>query len=663
MLLLIALSLFCYYSWRRLILMVNSTISVLAEDIAKTKQLNKMPKDYASLNECQSMPEVWEWLAATYANNIAVKDPHHDSSCDFTYAELAEEIDKFTAGLQFLGLEPKEKVSIFSENSSRWLVSDQGIMKTGGINAVRSSSAPTEELIYILEHSESSALIVETPELYQRLAPFIKTMNLKFVIVLWGSYSDKNVYSYDDIIIFGEKNPLNSVKINKNDTATLIYTSGTTGKPKGAMLSHGNLLHQIYGIGVHLLIPPGGTSLSILPVWHAYERSCSYYLFSVGTTTVYTNLRNFKQDLITYKPNVLVSVPRIWESIYIGIQQALSKMPESKQKLIQSLLNNSQNYIMAKRTFQNMDIKNMNPPIKERISAFIKAGFLYPMHKLSNALIYKKFRQALGGKFLKGISGGGAIAGYLEDFFEVIGIDVLVGYGLTETSPVLSVNTSAYNLKGSVGKPLPFTQAKIVDPKTLNTLSPMQKGIVFVKGPQIMQGYYNNPEATAQVIDSQDWFNTGDLGWLTDKNDLILTGRIKDVIVLSNGEKVEPQPVEDACLQSPYVRQIMLTGQDQRSLGAFVVPDLEALEKHATSNSFDLSDLNNKKITDFIQKELNQHIKNRPNYRPYELVSTIRLLSEQFSIDNGLLTQTMKIKRTAVVERYSEMISEMFKSL
>ncbi|MDD3014050.1 MAG: AMP-binding protein [Candidatus Gastranaerophilales bacterium] len=645
-------------------MVINSTDSKLTGNIASLEE-NSVTKNLngpVSPENWQSMPEMWDCLAKIYPNITATKDPYHDSSCDFTYAELAEEIKKFASGLQYLELKQGEKVSIFSENSSRWLIADQGIMKAGGINAVRSSSAPIEELIYILKHSDSTALIVETPEIYQKLLPYLKELNLKFIITLWGKTSGDNIYSFDDVILFGKKHALKPVNILINDIATIIYTSGTTGEPKGAMLSHGNLLHQINHFGNFIEIKPKGITLSILPVWHAYERSCCYYLFSVGTTVIYTNLRNFKQDFLTYKPNFMVAVPRLWEAIYIGVQQELNKKSASKQKLIKTLFNISKNYAIAKRTYENLNIVNLNPPIKERIIAFIKAGILLPIHKLSSIFVYGNLRKVLGSDFIKGICGGGALAGHLEDFYEIIGIEILVGYGLTETSPVLTVCNPNFNLKGSVGRPLPFTQIKVVDPETFNTLPIGQKGVVFVSGPQVMQGYYKNPEATASVIDSQGWFNTGDIGWLTDRDDLTLTGRIKDLIVLSNGEKVEPQPVEDACLQSPYVKQIMLTGQDQRSLGAVVVPDIDALEKHSVELGFNLSDLNNKKVTDFMQKELNQHIKNRSNYRPYELISTIRLVSEQFSVDNGLLTQSFKIKRSVIVERYSEMITEMFKS-
>jgi len=648
-------------------MIIDSAAGRLKNNVANLEHIfkNKNNRKFNALvppDKCTSFPEMWTWLGTVYARKIALKDPYHAHSREYTYSALDLEIELFAAGIQHLGLEQGEKVSLFSENSSRWLIADQGTLKAGCVNAVRSSGAPIEELLYILNHSKSSALIVETPELYKKLAPYLSEYNLKCVIVLWGNKPASSVYSYNDVILAGQKNSFQPVNLHKNSPATIIYTSGTTGKPKGAVLSHGNLLHQVNNLNDHLYIDPKGTALSILPVWHAYERSCSYFLFSVGTTMVYTNLRNFKLDFHIYNPNYLIAVPRLYEAIYTGVKQELGKQSQLKQKLVNAIFASSERYIKAKRTIQKLDYKNLNPSIAQILSAFLKAGISLPVHKLGDIILYKKIRQALGTSFKKGISGGGALADHLEDFFEIAGIEILVGYGLTETSPVITVRSPKFNLRGSVGRPIPYTEIKIVNPEDMQPVPQGQKGVVMARGLQIMQGYYRDPVSTAKAIDSQEWFNTGDVGWLTKNNDLILTGRIKDLIVLSNGEKVEPQPIEDVCIQSRYVKQIMLTGQDQKALGAVVVPETEALELLASETGMDISDLNNKQVIDFYQKEINRFIKNRSNYRSYEILSTIRLISEQFSTDNGLLTQTLKIKRLSVVERYSELISDMFKS-
>jgi long-chain acyl-CoA synthetase len=295
-------------------------------------------------------------------------------------------------------------------------------------------------------------------------------------------------------------------------------------------------------------------------------------------------------------------------------------------------------------------------------------------------LVYQKVREATGGQIKQVISGGGSLAKHLDEFFEIIGIEVLVGYGLTETSPVTNVRRPWHNLRGSSGSPMLETEIRIVDPETRKPLPQGQHGLVMARGPQIMKGYYKKPEATAKAIDSEGWFDTGDLGWVTPQNDLVLTGRVKDTIVLTNGENIEPQPIEDACLRSPYIDQIVLVGQDQRSLGALIVPNLEALQQWAASQNLHLRlpasvpnqpdaptqefrtaiDLDGKEVQNLFRSELNREVQNRPGYRPDDRISTFKLILEPFSIENGMMTQTLKIRRPVVTERYRDIINGMF---
>jgi long-chain acyl-CoA synthetase len=304
----------------------------------------------------------------------------------------------------------------------------------------------------------------------------------------------------------------------------------------------------------------------------------------------------------------------------------------------------------------------------------------WPVHAIAGKLVYEKVREATGGKLKYVISGGGSLAMHLETFFEIVGLEVLVGYGLTETSPVLTARRSWRNLRGSAGLPIPETEIKIVDPETRQGLPVGDRGLVLARGPQIMQGYFKNPEATRKAIDSEGWFDTGDLGLLTPEGHLVLTGRAKDTIVLTNGENIEPQPIEDACIRSAYIDQMMLVGQDQKYLGALIVPNFEALEKWAASQNLQLLlpegvttnsqnqpatsgqeiDLDSQVVQELFRQELNREVKNRPGYRPDDRIGVFRLITEPFSIDNGLLTQTLKIKRPVVSDRYRQLIDQMF---
>ena len=256
-------------------------------------------------------------------------------------------------------------------------------------------------------------------------------------------------------------------------------------------------------------------------------------------------------------------------------------------------------------------------------------------------------------------------------FFEIVSIPVLVGYGLTETAPVTNARAPHRNMRGSSGRPLPETEIRIVDPETRQPLPPEQRGLVLIRGTQVMQGYYKNPEATAKAINAEGWFDSGDLGWVTPSNDLVLTGRAKDTIVLSNGENIEPQPIEDACVRSPYIDQIMAVGQDQRSLGALIVPNLEALRSWAQKQNLNLflpqtstettkNDLHSKPVRELFRQELNRQVKDRPGYRADDRIGPFEFVLEPFSIENGMMTQTLKIKRPVVGERYRDIINRMF---
>lgn len=614
--------------------------------------------DHTHIN---SIPEIWAITAARCGDVIALNAPHQNPPLALTYQELATQIQLFATGLQGLGVQPHTGVAIFADNSPRWLIVDQGTMMTGAFNAVRSSQAEVQELLSILDNSEAKTLIVEDLKTLNRLIADIPSRQIDLAILLSDEASDLEIplkiVNFNDVIALGGQHQFTPTDIKKSDLASLIYTSGTSGNPKGVMLSHANLLHQVNTCGAVIPARPGLRILSILPSWHCYERSCEYYLLSQGCTQIYTNIRYFKQDLKEYQPECMVAVPRIWESIYEGIQKQFREQSPRQQQLVETLLGLSQKYIMARRLVRGLSLECLEPSLSQRLKAQLEMVALAPLHAIADKLVYRKIRSATGGQIQNIISGGGSLAKHLDLFFEIVGIDILVGYGLTETAPITNVRRSWRNLRLSSGQPLPGTEIRIVDVETRQTLPTGQKGLIFIRGPQVMQGYYRNPADTAKAIDPDGWFNSGDLGFVTAQNDLVITGRAKDTIVLSNGENIEPQPIEDACLRSKYISQIVVVGQDQKSLGALIVPDLEAL---AQAN-LDPTDLASSQIIDLYRDELNREVKNRPGYRADDRIAVFKLILEPFSIENGLLTQTLKIRRPVVMDRYQVMINEMFK--
>ncbi len=625
--------------------------------------------DYSSI---RSIPEIWAIVKQRFPQTVALHDPHSQPEIKFTYTDLYQQIQQFAAGLQALGIEsnPEEaippRVALFADNSPRWLIADQGIMMAGAANAVRGATADPEELLYIIQDSGSTALIVENLALLKKLQARLPDLPIQLIVLLSDEEPETNqtlnTVKFSQVMATGANRPLKPTNHNHQTLATLLYTSGTTGKPKGVMLTHGNLLHQITTFGTILQPEAGDCALSILPSWHAYERTVEYFLLSQGCTQIYTNIRYFKQDFKTCKPQYMVSVPRIWESIYEAVQKQFREQPANKQKLVNFLLSASQQYIEARRIFQGLTLSLKPASASEKLIARTKSILLSPVHALAEKLVYRKVREATGGRLKWAISGGGSLAAHIDNFFEIANIGLLVGYGLTETSPVLSVRRPWHNLKGSAGGPLAHTEIKVVDPETRQQLATGQRGLVLARGPQIMQGYYLNPQATAKAIDSEGWFDTGDLGWLTPGNDLILTGRAKDTIVLTNGENIEPQPIEDACIRSPYIDQIMLVGQDQKSIGALIVPNAEAVQKWAETQNPPVHEIdwNSKTIQDLFRKELNREVQNRPGYRADDRIGPFRLIQEPFSMENGMLTQTLKIKRPVVTQHYRDMIDGMF---
>lgn len=650
-------------------------------NLAEQERLNlKRVVDYSSV---QSLPEIWSIAQKRFGSTIALKDPRAKPQVVITYAELYEQIQQFAASLQALGVQPGERVALIADNSPRWMITDQGIMTAGAVNVVRSAQAEREELLFILADSGSTALVVEDLMTLKKLRDRLDNLPIRLVILLSDEEPEAEetlkVLNFPTLMALGSNHPLQPVSQNRDTLATLMYTSGTSGKPKGVMLSHGNLLHQVTELIVVIQPQVGDCVLSILPIWHAYERAGEYFLLSQGCTQIYTNIRRVKQDLKELKPHYMIGVPRLWESIYEGVQKQFREQPANKQRLVNSLLNFSQRYIKARRIWQGLSLDQLQPSRGQRLIAGIQTVALWPIQALAERLVYRKVREATGGKIKQVISGGGSLAMHLENFFEIVGIEILVGYGLTETAPVTNARRPWRNLRASSGLPLPETEIRIVDTETRQPLLAGQRGLIMVRGPQVMQGYWQNPEATAKAIDSEGWFDTGDLGWVTPENDVVVTGRAKDTIVLTNGENIEPQPIEDACLRSPYIDQIMLVGQDRRSLGALIVPNVEALQQWVAAQKLKLRvpdqassrealspgskqeiDLDSKIVQDLFRQELNREVQNRPGYRADDRIGPFQLILEPFSIENGMMTQTLKIRRAVAMERYHDIINGMF---
>jgi len=629
----------------------------------------------------QGLDQLWPELERLYGDAVALVAPHGSDKESVSFTALRQRIDQAAAGFAALGLGGGEVVALFAENGPRWLVADQGLMRCGAANAVRGSSAPVEELRYILADSGSVGLVVESAALLARLGLDGEAcQRLRFVVLLEGEApaapgpGNLPCLSWASFMAQGAAATLPAAPSGgAGRLATLLYTSGTTGEPKGVPLSHGNLLHQVRNLGALVDPKPGDEVLSVLPIWHAYERSVEYFLLSCGCRQTYTTLRHFKNDLQRVRPHYMVSVPRLWEAILSGFEDALAAMPPGRQRLLRAALANSRAFHTARRTARDLTLTPEAPAT--RLRARVESLARRPVEALAAAQLWPKLRQQLvGGRLRTAISGGGALAPYVDGFFEAVGIELLVGYGLTETSPVLTCRRQWANRRGSAGQPLAETSLRIVDPESRRTLAIGERGLVLARGPQVMAGYWGKPEATAKVLDGEGWFDTGDLGLLLADGTLVLTGRAKDTIVLSSGENIEPGPLEDALAALPMVEQVMVVGQDRRQLGLLLVPKAEALAAWALAQGLPVakgSDVGaagppsadplpaDPALLKALNREFNRVLTARAGSRPDERLAGVAVVAP-FTIENGLLTQTLKQRRDRIAQRDAAAIEALY---
>lgn len=499
---------------------------------------------------------------------------------------------------------------------------------------------------------------------------------LKRVIIIEKEYNKNHslsIFSFDEINRLGEKllakGDTKFSETSKSalpeDLVTIIYTSGTTDNPKGVMLTNSNFIHNVRVTPPTQRLNKEDRWLSILPSWHIFERIAEYCALSTGASTAYS--KPFKQillpDLKAEKPTIICSVPRIWESVYKGIIDKAKKGSTLKKTMFNWAIGIGEEYKNAEGILNNtlplFDRTDYTPEEITQSKKTIKSlGWKY---RLADKLVFKKIREVIGGELRFAISGGGALLETVDLFFNTAGIMVCEGYGLTETSPVLTARNPENFIMFTVGPPLPEVEIKIVDKDNYDKELPNgEVGIVLTKGLMVMKGYYKNEEKTKEVI-KNDWFNTGDLGKKTYNGKYLqLVGRIKDTIVLSGGENIEPHPLEDRLKESEYINMVIMVGQDKSRLGALIVPDFEALKIYTEKEDIKYKNIdeliNHPKVISLFQKEQKRLISKEHGFSPYETVMGIALLPNEFTMEAGEMTETLKMKRFEIHNKHKEEI-------
>lgn len=636
----------------------------------------------------KTLNEMWLNSVSEYSDRRAICVRHSDpiklpsgkisetvSYTPTTYQELESMISDVGKGLIKLGLNEREAVGVIGENCIRWIICDLAVLGNRAYNVPRGSSSTQDEILYILKHAEAKIVIVgDEKELQRVLQSRGQLPKLSSIIVLDQNFKDtcisENIYSFDYVLNLGKQATDREVALfnkRRNDTlpsdiATIMYTSGTSGTPKGIPLTHSNIMHNVETLPFMLHFNSSDRFLSILPIWHTFERAMEYILLRAGGSIWYTSPLTILKDFSMVNPTYLVSVPRIWISIYKGVMAKVRR--SKKEEHFARFYQHSLKLINARRYRQHRQyLLAGEEPCKKSASL---ADYLF--HFLGNLLIYSKMRKKLGNNFTAGISGGGSLPEYIDDFFEVLGVTLLEGYGLTETSPVLCVRTLEHRIPYTVGRPLPQTDIKIMD-EDGKELSSGEKGTVWVHGPQIMKGYYKNPEETAKVMmkdrENRLWFNTGDLGRKTRDGDLTILGRIKDTIVLIGGENIEPAQIEKTLKRSEYIDQVMVCGQDQEHLTALIVPDeklikAECAKLNTEYKKEEVKELSkNEKLKKVYREIIEGLISEGDGFKEIELIHNIAF-TEPFTPESGTLTNTLKVKRHEVQKRDEQLIRDMY---
>ncbi len=570
--------------------------------------------------------------------DVLISTKRNGNWVDTNKQVFLKKIRNLALGLYELGVRSGDKVSLHSENSAEWLICDQAILSIGAVNVPIYTTQPGEQIKYILENSETKVHIVSTDELFSDTKPIIKGItSVKAIISIFGSEHGK-LKSFDDILEMGAQKHREDPQlfeqlksqVKPDDLATLIYTSGTTGAPKGVMLTHNNiasnLLASLERVPFDDEVEDYQRMLSYLPLSHVFERMITYLYLRLGYPIYYIeDVEEVREDFEYVKPYYFATVPRLLEKVHTGIKVKGQELSGLKKRL----------YYWAINRAEEFDPEH--PP----------SGLEALKHKVADKLIYSKIRELFGGNLLGIVSGGAALSPTLSQFMNALGIICVQGYGLTETSPVLSVQDKDHLRIGSSGFPLSNVDIKIAE-----------DGEILAKGPSVMQGYYNNPEKTDEVFTEDGWFKTGDVGKLED-NYLFITDRKKSVFKLSTGKYIAPQIIENQLIESGYIDQAVVIGYKRKFCSALIVPSYDNVERRLKSQGKSVSDKRSEDpaVRDLIQKEVD---KVNRELSPWETVKKFVLLEESFTIESGELTPTQKVKRPIVKERYADEIESMY---
>ena len=564
---------------------------------------------------------------------------------DISYTEFGESVDAFCKGLNALGVQKEDRVALLSENRPEWAITDFGSLKAGAVTVPMFSTLTAAQVGYILKDSGSKIICVSTSRQLEKVAAIrdeVPTLEQIIVFDPIEGELPEGVIQFEAVCELdgqgqgiGVRNPSQA---SEDDIATIIYTSGTTGDPKGVMLTHANFISNLQACKSLIEVSDADVLLSFLPLSHVFERLGGHYVpLSSGAKVAYAESTfTVAQNMREVAPTVMLSVPRLYETMHDRILRAVQEGSPLKQKIF--------HWGVSVGSSISSAIQNGKKP----------SAILQLQQNIANKLVFAKLKAATGGRLRFFVSGGAALPQSIAEFFHAAGILILEGYGLTETSPVISMNHPAQWKFGTVGVPAPGVEVHIAE-----------DGEILTRGPHVMKGYFNNEAATAEVIDEEGWFYTGDIGIIDADGFVKITDRKKNIIVLSNGKNVAPQPIESELVQSPFIDQIMLVGNERKNLAALIVPNFEALKAWAAENNVATEGTDGetaplhetREVQQLIQGEIRSRL---TDFADFEQVRRFKLLEKEFSQEADEMTPTLKLKRNVIMERYGDAIEEMY---
>ena len=560
---------------------------------------------------------------------------------DISYTEFGESVDAFRKGLNALGVQKGDRVALLSENRPEWAITDFGSLKVGAVTVPMFSTLTAAQVGYILKDSGSKIICVSTSRQLEKVTAIrdqVPTLEQIIVFDPIEGGPPEGVIQFEAVCELdgqgqgiGVRNPSHA---SEDDIATIIYTSGTTGDPKGVMLTHANFIFNLQACKSLIDVSDADVLLSFLPLSHVFERLGGHYvpLFSGAKVAYAESTFTVAQNMREVAPTVMLSVPRLYETMHDRILRAVQEGSPLKQKIFQ--------WGVSVGASVSSAIQNGKKP----------SPILQLQQNIADKLVFAKLKAATGGRLRFFVSGGAALPQAIAEFFHAAGILILEGYGLTETSPVISLNHPTAWKFGTVGQQVSGVEVHIAE-----------DGEILTRGPHVMKGYFNNAAATAEVIDGEGWFHTGDIGLIDEDGFVKITDRKKNIIVLSNGKNVAPQPIESELVQSPFIDQIMLVGNERKNLAALIVPNFEALKAWAAENNVATDDLGTLCGTREVQQLIQGEIRSRlTDFSDFEQVRRFKLLEKEFSQEADEMTPTLKLKRNVITERYGDAIEEMY---